>query len=351
MLTLDLLLKRNELCLVGPAAAVHDKMHEAGLYARDTRFLSRFALKFRGSPNAAAGSSAALARPGGDHSHESPPQGTSSSASTRRTILVREQVELDGEMVVTLTVRNFGAEPVSGTVSLESRRRLPRHVRHPRHRARHRAEPRVRNRPPMASCSRQWRSTSGRSRRGSRAPSRRGPATPDQRGARAGPPALASRPAARGHRDDRGAGRPGAGRRAAVGDRTSSRSAATSFRTSPHDAVARLRSLHRQCDSTSPCCRPASRTATSRRPVSTWFIAPFGRDSLNRGAADAACLPGPHRVDSCECSPRCRRPTSTPGAKRNPQDSPRDALRRHGRVPGRFHTLPTTARSIRRRCS
>ncbi len=33
---------------------------------------------------------------------------------------MREQVELDGEMVVTLTVRNFGAEPVSGTVSVEA---------------------------------------------------------------------------------------------------------------------------------------------------------------------------------------------------------------------------------------
>lgn len=49
MLQQDLLLKNNELCLVGRSAD-RGGMHEAGLYLRDTRFLSAFDVRVSGVP-------------------------------------------------------------------------------------------------------------------------------------------------------------------------------------------------------------------------------------------------------------------------------------------------------------
>ncbi len=117
MLDLDLLLKRNELCLVGRSHA-HESMHEAGLYARDTRFLSRYQLGFLGHELqeldvAAPGPDMAVVTFTNPHLHHL------ELGIEPQTMLVREQISLGTALVVGLTVRNFGAVGTSGMLTLQ----------------------------------------------------------------------------------------------------------------------------------------------------------------------------------------------------------------------------------------
>ncbi len=117
MLDLDLLVKNNELCLVGRAYH-HDNLQEAGLYVRDTRFLNGYALTFMDqqlqllglqspSPVRAiiTGTNPHLRNQGRDI----PPH----------TILAREEIALDTALVVTLTLSNFGTADVRGTLAID----------------------------------------------------------------------------------------------------------------------------------------------------------------------------------------------------------------------------------------
>lgn len=117
MLDLDLLLKRNELCLVG-RSSVNDKMHEAGLYARDTRFLSRFELSFLSHRLQVLD----LTVPGPERAvvtFTNPHLRQLELGIEPQTMLVREQIGIDSALVVTLTVRNFGTADTAGTLRLE----------------------------------------------------------------------------------------------------------------------------------------------------------------------------------------------------------------------------------------
>jgi glycogen debranching enzyme len=117
MLDLDLLLKRNELCLVG-RTRIHESMHEAGLYARDTRFLSRFELGFLGHRLQVLD----LTAPDPDQAvvtFTNPHLRHLELGIEPQTMLVREQIRLDTALVVMLTVRNFGTTDTAGTLTLE----------------------------------------------------------------------------------------------------------------------------------------------------------------------------------------------------------------------------------------
>jgi glycogen debranching enzyme len=112
MLDLDLLVKNNELCLVGRAED-HGELHEAGFYVRDTRFLSGYALTFRGE----ALQILDIQSPTTDTAFIS---GTNPLLShleeglVPHTILVRQQVVLDTALMVSLTVRNYSMLDITG---------------------------------------------------------------------------------------------------------------------------------------------------------------------------------------------------------------------------------------------
>lgn len=117
MLDLDLLLKRNELCLVG-RDRMHESLHEAGLYVRDTRFLSAFSLAFKHEPlqfldiQTPAADLAVITSTNPHLKHLE-------LGIDPQTILVRLQISLDTALVVTVTVRNFGTVDVTGALDID----------------------------------------------------------------------------------------------------------------------------------------------------------------------------------------------------------------------------------------
>ena len=117
MLDLDLTLKNNELCLVGRPAD-RGEMHEAGLYLRDTRFLSHFTLKVSGKPlevlsfqTLSATESIVTATPvrGGDRESE----GVDSS------LVVHQRVTIGTALDVTFEVQAFGGWTRESSLEIE----------------------------------------------------------------------------------------------------------------------------------------------------------------------------------------------------------------------------------------
>jgi glycogen debranching enzyme len=116
MLNLDLILKNNELCLVGqPRGRVSRK--EAGLFVRDTRFLNQLDITFAGesllildvhtlSPDNVV---ITATNPALHH------KGTDVDADT---ILVRINIRLTTTVTCTVTVENFGRSPLTGDVQI-----------------------------------------------------------------------------------------------------------------------------------------------------------------------------------------------------------------------------------------
>jgi glycogen debranching enzyme len=117
MFHLDLLAKNNELCLVGRSPQ-HDKMHEAGLYVRDTRFLNVFNLTFKNEAmqilDIQSPSPEAIVISGTNPLLKHLEEGI-----VPHTILVRQEVKLDTALCVTLTIRNFATFPISGTLAID----------------------------------------------------------------------------------------------------------------------------------------------------------------------------------------------------------------------------------------
>ncbi|HWV24804.1 MAG TPA: glycogen debranching N-terminal domain-containing protein [Thermomicrobiales bacterium] len=117
MLDNDLLLKNNELCLVGHSAG-HEELHEGGLYVRDTRFLSRCALTFAGLPL----SILELQSPVPDALIITATNATLRQLETTapaHTVMFRIQVALEATMRLDVTIRNFGRVTVAGSFDAE----------------------------------------------------------------------------------------------------------------------------------------------------------------------------------------------------------------------------------------
>ncbi|MBA3276388.1 MAG: amylo-alpha-1,6-glucosidase [Chloroflexia bacterium] len=117
MLDLDLTLKNNELCLVGRSADCGG-MHEAGLYLRDTRFLSHFTAKVSGRPlevlsfqTLSATEAIVTATPvrGGDRESE----GVDSS------LVVHQRVTVGTALDVTFEVQAFGGWTRESSLEIE----------------------------------------------------------------------------------------------------------------------------------------------------------------------------------------------------------------------------------------
>jgi glycogen debranching enzyme len=117
MLDLDLMLKRNELCVVGMDPA-RDVTGQAGLYVRDTRFLSAFSVRLSEAKlqllhvQAPAPDRAIITR-------TNPSRASSEGAPEAQTLLVRSEVTLDTSLVIATTVRNFGRTTMSQRVEVE----------------------------------------------------------------------------------------------------------------------------------------------------------------------------------------------------------------------------------------
>jgi hypothetical protein len=117
MLDLDLMLKRNELCMVG-MDPVRDVTSQAGLYVRDTRFLSAFSVRLTATELQLLD----LQFPAPDRAiitHTNPSRASSEGALEAQTLLVRSEVTLDTAVVIAMTVRNFGRSAMSERLELE----------------------------------------------------------------------------------------------------------------------------------------------------------------------------------------------------------------------------------------
>src|SRR5699024_6247473 len=94
-----------------------DELHEAGLYARDTRFLGEFTMTLDGEPlqlldvQTPAPDRAVITRTNPELSH-----GTDHISP--QTILVREMVTLDTALHVAITVRNFSTVALDATLAV-----------------------------------------------------------------------------------------------------------------------------------------------------------------------------------------------------------------------------------------
>jgi glycogen debranching enzyme len=116
MLHLDLILKNNELCLVGQARK-RIAPDEVGLYLRDTRFLSRLDIAFGGeelrilevqttTPDTVVITAT------------NPPLHTSHGSAAGDTLTFRIEIRLSTVMTCTITVQNFGEDKVNSTLEL-----------------------------------------------------------------------------------------------------------------------------------------------------------------------------------------------------------------------------------------
>lgn len=112
MLNQDLLLKNNELCLVGHTAG-REELHESGLYVRDTRFLNRCDFNFAGLPL----SDLELQSPSPDKLIITATNATFRQVETlapAHTMLFRIDVRLTTALSITITIQNFGRSAISG---------------------------------------------------------------------------------------------------------------------------------------------------------------------------------------------------------------------------------------------
>jgi len=117
MLNLDLLLKRNEVCLVGRAPH-RGGLHETGLYVRDTRFLSSWSVTFKNEPLMGLDLQVPNAHSAVITS-TNPPLRHLDLGVEPQTILVRQAVRVDTEVVVTFTVQNFGSFDLDGELLID----------------------------------------------------------------------------------------------------------------------------------------------------------------------------------------------------------------------------------------
>ncbi len=116
MLDLDLQLKRNELCVVG-RAPLHETMDEAGLYVRDTRFLSDFSVRLNGASLHLLDLQSTT--PGRAVITRTNPRSDDPDGPEPHTVMVRDDVTLDTALNVDITIHNFGRERVSGSLEIE----------------------------------------------------------------------------------------------------------------------------------------------------------------------------------------------------------------------------------------
>jgi glycogen debranching enzyme len=111
MLDLDLMLKCNELCVVG-MDRVRDVTGQAGLYVRDTRFLSAFSVRLSATElqlldiQSPAPDRAIITR-------TNPRLGAAEDGTEPETILLRSVVTLDTALTVAFTARNFGRRAIA----------------------------------------------------------------------------------------------------------------------------------------------------------------------------------------------------------------------------------------------
>lgn len=111
MLNSDLLLKNNELCLVGHVEG-REKLQEGGLYVRDTRFLSRCDFAFANIPL----SRLELQSPSPEELIITATNATFQQLeglTPAHTMLFRINIELSTSMSISITIRNFGRDDVS----------------------------------------------------------------------------------------------------------------------------------------------------------------------------------------------------------------------------------------------
>lgn len=116
MLDLDLILKNNELCLVGePRGRV--SRAESGLYLRDTRFLDRLEFSFRDEPL----QTLEVQTPAPDHvvvTATNPEYFIGERLVEGHSVLFRIDMQLTTTLMCHVTVENFGREAVSGEVDI-----------------------------------------------------------------------------------------------------------------------------------------------------------------------------------------------------------------------------------------
>lgn len=116
MLDLDLILKNNELCLVGePRGRV--SRAESGLYLRDTRFLDRLEFSFREEPL----QTLEVQTPTPDRvvvTATNPEYFIGERLVQGHSVLFRIDLRLTTKLSCHVTVENFGREPVSGDVDI-----------------------------------------------------------------------------------------------------------------------------------------------------------------------------------------------------------------------------------------
>lgn len=117
MLYNDVLLKNNELCLVG---RVEDRggIHEAGLYLRDTRFLSTFSVRVSDTPldvlsvrTLSATEAIITATPARGHERRT---GVAESS-----VVVHQRISLDAAMDLAFEVQAFGGRNAGVTLDIE----------------------------------------------------------------------------------------------------------------------------------------------------------------------------------------------------------------------------------------
>ncbi|MDQ3654327.1 MAG: amylo-alpha-1,6-glucosidase [Chloroflexota bacterium] len=119
MLHSDVLLKNNELCLVGRSAD-RGGMHEAGLYLRDTRFLSQFTVSVSGTPldvlsvQTLSGIEAIISStPATGHRLE--------NAIGTSTLVVHQRISIGAALDITFDVQAFGGWTREVSLEIELR--------------------------------------------------------------------------------------------------------------------------------------------------------------------------------------------------------------------------------------
>lgn len=117
MLDNDLLLKNNELCLVGHTAG-REELREGGLYLRDTRFLNRCDFMFGGLPL----SILEIQSPSPETLIITATNATLRQieiAAPAHTVLFRIEIALTTTMTLSIATRNFGRSTVAGSFDVE----------------------------------------------------------------------------------------------------------------------------------------------------------------------------------------------------------------------------------------
>lgn len=117
MLDLDLMLKCNELCVVG-MNRLRDTAGQAGLFVRDTRFLSDFSIRLSETDLQLLD----LQSPAPDRAiitRTNPRLGAPDDGPEPETVLLRVEVSLDTALTVALTVRNYGRDAIEERLEVD----------------------------------------------------------------------------------------------------------------------------------------------------------------------------------------------------------------------------------------